>query len=135
MARPSALPVHPKDLALTLLRKQKRPMSAYDILEKLRPSGVRAAPVVYRALEALIKEGLVHRIQTLNAYLACNCSSEHDHAISVLTICSQCRAVEELHDHGVIHQLEALRMQGVPIARHAVIELPIQCCAPPPEHA
>lgn len=127
MARPSALPVHPKELALKLLRKQKRPMSAYDILEKLKPAGVRGAPVVYRALEALMKDGLVHRIQTLNAYLACDCSKNHDHAISLLTICSDCKAVKELHDHDVIHQLEGLRKHGVALNQQAVIELPITC--------
>lgn len=128
MARPSTLPVHPKQLALKLLKKHKRPMSAYDILEKLKPAGVRGAPVIYRALESLIKEGLVHRIQTLNAYLACNCANDHDHAISVLTVCSDCKTVEELHDHEVIRRLEGLRKQGVPLARKAVIEIPVNCC-------
>lgn len=128
MARPSALPVHPKELALKLLKQHKLPLSAYDILEKLRPAGVRGAPVVYRALEALIKDGRVHRIEALNAYLACNCSSDHAHAISVVTVCSHCKTVEELHDHHVIRQLEGLRKWGVPLARQAVIELPVECC-------
>src|ERR1700749_4840142 len=113
MGRPSSLPIHPRKLALSELKKHKKPMSAYDLLAKLKPHGVKAAPVVYRALETLMKNGAVHKIKELNAFIACNCKSDHSHNLSVLTVCGECEQVEELHDHGVIHQLEGLRKQGV----------------------
>lgn len=127
MGRPSSLPVHPVKLALTALKKHKKPMSAYDLLEKLKPHGVNGAPIVYRALDSLMKSGAVHKIKELNAFIACNCNSNHDHSLSVLTVCEGCSDVEELHDHGIIHQLEGLRKRGVALIKHAVIELPITC--------
>jgi len=127
MARPSKHPVHPRDLALAVLKKSKKPMSAYDVLEKLSAHGIKGPPVIYRALDALITQGIVHKIHATGAYIACNCDANHDHALSVLTICGDCLDVEELHDHGVIHHLEKLRGKGVPLRNHAVIELPITC--------
>ena len=127
MGRPSSLPVHPRDLALTELKKHTKPMSAYDLLAKLEPHGVKGAPVVYRALDNLIKTGVVHKIKELNAFIACNCKPDHAHSLSDLTVCQDCEKVEELHDHGVIHQLEGLRKKGVRLIEHAVIELPITC--------
>ena len=127
MGRPSSLPIHPRKLALSELKKHRKPMSAYDLLEKLKPHGVKAAPVVYRALESLMESGDVHKIHALNTFVACNCHSDHEHSLSVLTICHDCHDVEELHDHGVIHQLESLRKRGVRLLKHAVIELPITC--------
>lgn len=129
MGRPSSLPVHPKQLALKELKKYKKPMSAYDLLERLKPHGVNGAPVVYRALDSLMKSGVVHKIHALNTFIACNCHADHDHSLSVLTICQDCDGVEELHNHDVIHQLEGLRKKGVPLVKHAVIELPINCQA------
>lgn len=127
MARPSTLPVHPRELVLAALRKSKAPLSAYDLLEKLAAHGIKGPPVVYRALDALMGKGVVHKIHVTGTYIACNCGDGHDHALSVLTICGDCKKVRELHDHGVIHHLEKLRRQGVPLREHAVIELPITC--------
>lgn len=129
MARPSKLSVHPKELTLKALKKQRKPMSAYDLLGKLKPHGVKGATIVYRALDSLMKEGAVHKIHALNTFIACNCQADHDHSLSVLTICQDCESVEELHDHSVIHQLEGLRKKGVPLVKHAVVELPINCRA------
>ena len=127
MGRPSKLSIHPRNMALTTLKKHKRPMSAYDLLAKLSPYGVKGPPVVYRALESLTKEGLVHKVQALNSFVACNCAPDHSHSLSVLTVCHGCEQVEELHDHGVIRQLESLKNRGVTLVPNAVIELPIIC--------
>lgn len=129
MARPSSLPIHPRELVLKALRKSNVPMSAYSLLEKLKPHGVSAAPIIYRALEHLTKVGSIHKIRALNAFVACDCTADHHHSLSVLTVCDGCERVTELHDHTVIHQLEALRGRGVRLAEHAVIELPITCAA------
>lgn len=125
MARPSKHPVHPKDMVLAVLKSQRRPMSAYDVLGMLE--GVKGPVVVYRALDALMKEGTVHKIKALNSFIACDCRAGHKHKLSVLTVCNGCKNVDELHDHGIIHQLESLREHGVAIAEQAVIELPVTC--------
>ena len=127
MARPSSLSEPSQDMVLKVLRKNKLPLSAYAILEKLKKSGIKSPPIVYRALENLIKNGRVHRINELNAFVACNCESDHTHDISVLTVCSTCKKVEELHDHAIIQHLGKLRQMDISLAEHAVIELPVTC--------
>ena len=127
MARPSSYPVHPRDLVLNALKNSHKPMSAYDLLEWLKPQGIKAPTIIYRALDALIREGAVHKIKELGAFVACDCTGDHTHALSVLTVCHDCHNVAELHDHTVIHQLESLRGHGVRLTEHAVIELPITC--------
>lgn len=127
MGRPSGLSVHPTELVLKALKKSRKPMSAYELLEKLKPEGVSGPPIIYRALEGLMQKGSVHKIKELGSFVACNCAKDHHHALSVLTVCGNCHTVAELHDHAVIHQLEALRKHGVPLRDQAVIELPITC--------
>ncbi len=127
MTRPSRLPVHPRTMILTLLRTSKKPMTAYGLLEKLKAKGVKSAPIVYRALAELEKQGSVHKINELGAYIACDDASGHSHDVSVITVCGDCHEVAELHDHAVLHPLEALRAQGIALKPRAVIELPILC--------
>lgn len=129
MARPSTLPAPAEELVLKALRAAKTPLSAYSLLEKLKKRGINSAPIIYRALDTLMKQGAAHRIKELGAFVACNCTQDHQHALSVLTICGACKKVEELHDHTVIHQLEGLRKLGVRLRDQAVIELPITCKA------
>ena len=129
MPRPSSLAMHPREMILAVLRKNKAPQTAYGLLEKLKPKGIKSAPIIYRALAELEKLGSVHKIQAIGAYVACDCLADHHHALSVLTVCGACHAVNELHDHAVIQQIESLRKQGVRLQPHAVIELPITCNA------
>ncbi|SFU28659.1 Fur family transcriptional regulator, zinc uptake regulator [Halomonas korlensis] len=71
-------------------------LKAYDLLDRLTTEHAAARPpTVYRALEFLSDQGLVHRIESLNAYVACPCP-EHAHGFQLL-ICRQCGRVEELH--------------------------------------
>lgn len=127
MARPSTLPAPSHELVLNALQSATGPQTAYNLLENLKKFGINSPPIVYRALERLVERGAVHRIQALNAFVACNCSHDHEHALSVLTVCGQCRQVHELHDHAVIDHLNGLRALNVALAERGVIELPIVC--------
>ena len=129
MARPSSLSAPADELVLTLLRTIAEPIAAYALLERLRPSGINSPPIIYRALERLMKHGQVHKIKELGAFIACDCTADHAHTLSVLAVCGDCNEVEELHDHAILHQLEALRDSGVRLAPQAVIELPVTCNA------
>src|SRR6201991_4790377 len=61
---------------LGALLSSHRPLGAYEIIDELAKSMPRPAPItVYRALDFLMANGLVHRIESRNAYLAC----AHDH--------------------------------------------------------
>ncbi len=81
---------------LELVWQSHRPMGAYDLLETLAREDDRrpAPPTVYRALDFLQEQGLVHRIASLNAFIGC-ASPEHSHQGHFL-ICRHCRVAIEL---------------------------------------
>ena len=74
------------DRVFNFLKKQKQPLTAYEILDLLRSEGITAATTVYRALDKLHKDGLIHRIESLNAWTIC-CGS-HKNKIPVFEICN-----------------------------------------------
>src|SRR5690606_9624291 len=76
-ARPPDL-TRNQTLVLDALEKADAPLSAYTILDRLRGDGLRAPLQVYRALEKLLSAGLVHRLESLNAFVAC--ARPHCHA-------------------------------------------------------
>jgi len=114
-------------MVLAVLRESAVPLTAYDLLKKITPLGVKSAPIVYRALDTLERAGTVHKIKELGAYVACNCASDHSHHLSVLTVCVGCKKVNELHDHTVIDYLDGLKTLKINLPETAVIELPITC--------
>lgn len=79
---------------LELIWESHRAVKAYDLLERIRPFEFAAKPAtVYRALDFLMENGLIHRVESLNAFVGCNCSeTSHD---QLLLICSGCHEVEE----------------------------------------
>lgn len=87
------------EVVFAVLRDAQTPMSAYQVLDRLRPSGVQSPPVVYRALDRLEKAGLVHRLEGLNAYFPC-CGRDHA-AGTVFAVCTECRRVEEWSGEGI----------------------------------
>jgi hypothetical protein len=64
-------------------------MTAYEILDAVRDKGITAPPTVYRALNRLVEEGLAHRVESINAYVACAHSHHSDGAV-VFAICDNC---------------------------------------------
>ena len=99
---------HSRGARLTDLRRKvletiwedPAPLGAYDILAKLNASGERNAPMaVYRALDFLIENGLVHRLSSLNAYIGCR-HVGRSHSGQFL-ICSQCNLVAEITSDAV----------------------------------
>jgi Fur family zinc uptake transcriptional regulator len=88
-------PIRRKVLAALL--DSHKPLGAYEIIDRLAPEGPgpRPAPITaYRALEFLRENGLVHRIESRNAFVAC----VHNHAAGALVvflICENCGAVGE----------------------------------------
>ena len=76
-----------------ILAAASNPLSAYEVLDKMRGKGAVTPPTVYRCLDKLIRKGLAHRLESLNAYVACR-SSEAGHAAGFL-ICDCCGATQE----------------------------------------
>jgi Fur family transcriptional regulator, zinc uptake regulator len=91
---------------LELVWASHRPIGAYPILERLKADGRSAAPpTVYRALDFLMSAGLVHRIESLNAYIGCAHPGER-HASQFL-ICKACGTAVELDEPSVSDALSA----------------------------
>lgn len=90
---------------LTLVWRGHEPVGAYAILEALKRSHPGAAPpTVYRALDFLIEQGLIHRIESLNAYVGCP-RPERKHACQFL-LCERCGAAGELDDPTIADAVE-----------------------------
>ncbi len=82
------------------------PMKAYDILEQLRKEGRAAAPpTVYRALDFLLQAGLVHRIESLNAFVGCG--GPNTPHFGQFLICRRCSAVAEIDTPAIAKALVA----------------------------
>jgi len=112
---------------LAVLREFGRPISAYELLDRLRPDGVSAPTTVYRALKALIDMRLVHRLEALNAYVVC---AHPRHVEDVcFAICEACGRVDEVDDQRLRRFVgDWCEAEGFLLSRSAV-EL-IGTCAP-----
>lgn len=80
---------------LRLLVESSEPAKAYDLLAQLDGEGAAKPPTIYRALDFLQDNGLAHKIESLNAYVACG-HTGHTHS-AVFLICDTCHSAEELH--------------------------------------
>jgi Fur family zinc uptake transcriptional regulator len=85
-------------LVLDALTESMGPLSAYDILNRLRPDGLRAPLQVYRALDKLVERGLAHRLESLNAFVACADEQCHRKGLIAFAICDGCGKVDEFTD-------------------------------------
>ncbi|HYF22575.1 MAG TPA: Fur family transcriptional regulator [Caulobacteraceae bacterium] len=89
----------PRRRVLQLLLEADGPVKAYDLISGFGADGEAAKPpTVYRALEFLEKQGLAHRIESLNAYVACRLGAD-GHAAAFL-ICDCCGATREVEPAG-----------------------------------
>jgi Fur family zinc uptake transcriptional regulator len=85
---------------LELVWQSHRPVGAYAVLDLLKPEHRAAAPpTVYRALDFLLEQGLVHRIQSLNAFVGCAHPDQVHHGFFL--ICKSCGDAIEVEDDGV----------------------------------
>lgn len=112
----------PRRRVLELLLAADAPLKAYDLIAAYGPAGEPAKPpTVYRALEFLARHGFAHRIESLNAYIACGGGSE-GHAAAFL-ICDCCGRTREIAPAGAseIERLAAERgftLTGLTVEAH-----------------
>ncbi len=113
-----------REQVLQILLQSHQPMGAYDILAELNHGSARIAPpIVYRALDFLLAEGLVHRIECKNAFIGC-VHPGHGDAAQFL-ICKNCDKVAELQNSASALQEDA-RNIGFAVD-HSVVELTGTC--------
>jgi Fur family zinc uptake transcriptional regulator len=113
---------------LRILQSATGPMTAYEVLDAARKHDISAPPTVYRALNKLIEQGAAHRLETINAYVAC-VDSRHRHEAVVFAICRDCGNVEELEERDTLRRLRATADERGFKVENAVIELKGQCNA------
>ena len=112
-----------------------RARTAYDLLDQVAPFGLRGPQTIYRALDSLRAAGLVHRIASLNAFVACTHADaacghheEHQHR-PCFAVCRDCGAVAELEDAALGAVLGVVgRGSGFAVAEQ-VVELIGRCPA------
>lgn len=102
-----------RGLRLTPLRKEVlgliatagRPIKAYDLLDQLREQhGNAAPPTVYRALDFLLHNGFIHKLESINSYVSCHHPAE-THQVPFL-ICDRCAGAQEVCDPKVAQLIE-----------------------------
>lgn len=89
-----------------LICSSKKACSAYELLEDLKKSEPQAKPpTVYRALDFLMEQGFIHRVESSNSFISCCTCNAHKHYFHLL-ICDKCNDVIELQDEALVASLE-----------------------------
>lgn len=113
---------------LELVWESHEAIKAYDLLDRLGDeAGSAKPPTVYRALDFLMEQGLIHRIESANAYVGCrHPETRHDFQ---LLICDECRHVEEIESDAVTQALrDRARAKGFEVS-HQTVEVHGRCPA------
>lgn len=112
-----------QSLVMAQLSSANGPLSAYTILDRLREHGFRAPLQVYRALDKLVEIGMVHRLESLNSFVACRQPDCDTHETIAFTICETCGQVAELSDVVLADHLKALAAATGFVLKKSTVEL------------
>lgn len=124
-----------KGLKLTPLRRavfqeiasSHRAIGAYEVLEAIARKGERLAPIsVYRAIDALVEAGLVHRFESRNAFFACHTGHE---GRQMVLACDVCGRVAEVASDDVFSGIDRAARAATFTPRTAVVEVWGVCAA------
>ena len=111
---------------LELLCASAKPMSAYEILDLMRSCTRNPAPpTVYRALEFLLEQGLVHKLESLHAFVGCS-HPEHPHSSQFL-ICGDCGEVSEIENEAIAKSLHTAEKAARFKTDRPIVELLGKC--------
>jgi Fur family zinc uptake transcriptional regulator len=113
---------------LGLLYESENGLKAYDLLAKIKELRSNATPpTVYRALDFLIEQGLVHKIERINQFVVCRHES---HCLpNLFLVCPRCGKVSDFHDHDLMKSLLA----GLVSAGHRLVSPEVEIGAICPE--
>ncbi len=116
---------------LKLLKRAKKPLSAYALLDQLRPDGVRSPPTVYRALDRLLACGAVHRLESLNAFMACSHNADDGAKghLSAFAICASCGMAWEIHDPALARTIKKVGKKFFAQLNQEVLEISGLCAS------
>jgi Fur family zinc uptake transcriptional regulator len=111
---------------LELICKYSQPVGAYSLLDDLREEGRSAAPpTIYRALDFLQQQGLVHRLASNNTYFACaHPQTQHE---GLFLVCSSCGHTQEVHTQAVTDSVKEHAVDFDFLVEHVVVEVAGLC--------
>jgi Fur family zinc uptake transcriptional regulator len=112
---------------LSLICQSHKPTGAYQVLAELSRARAEnaAPPTVYRALDFLVAQGLAHKIDSLNAFVACFSAAEPHR--SVFLICGSCHEAHEAHESKAVQELSHAAAKAGFTPSRMVVELHGTC--------
>ena len=96
-------------IVLDMIEKSNQPMKAYSILFNVQKKGIKAPLQVYRALDKLVEMGKIHKIESRNAFIACQNSSCQVAKATAFSICEMCEKVTEISSSGLSKYLASFK--------------------------
>jgi Fur family zinc uptake transcriptional regulator len=116
----------PRNCVLRRVCASHKPVGAYALLDQLRSEDLGSAPpTVYRALDFLIENGLIHRIERMNAFVGCSHPGETHRGFFL--ICGECGNAEEMEGAGVADSIAASASRRGFTARDMTLEVTGTC--------
>jgi len=116
-----------REQVFLLLAKHEGAIGAYDLLDELKKLDSSAKPAtIYRALDFLSKQGFVHKIESINAFVMCHHIDDCDHPVQLL-ICDECGHVEEIQSNSFDLALKTMADGNGFTIRHQIIEAHGHC--------
>ena len=85
-----------QQIIFDLIKKSNEPLKAYSILSNVQKKGIKAPLQVYRALDKLVQIGKIHKIESKNAFMACQNSRCQVAKATAFSICENCEKVSEI---------------------------------------
>ena len=113
------------EIVYNYLKDKEAPLTAYELLNDLHSKGIVAPTTVYRALEKLLEAGLIHRIESLNAWKVC-CET-HNKNIPIFEICDDCGNVTEHLDASLTQSIKKLSKRTGFLPNKPILEIRGQC--------
>ena len=87
-----------QQIVLDFVEKSSEPLKAYSILFNVQKKGIKAPLQVYRALDKLVEIGKIHKIESRNAFIACQDSRCQISKATAFSICESCEKVTEINN-------------------------------------
>jgi Fur family zinc uptake transcriptional regulator len=112
---------------LELILQAGEPIGAYALLDRLKDkSGQGKPPTVYRALDFLLAQGLIHRVERLNAFVGCHEEADHPHPVQFL-ICGECGNVAEFEDQAIGTAVATIASRSGFVVKRSIVEVEGVC--------
>jgi len=112
-----------RKIVLSIMLQAEKAMSAYDLLDLLKQEEPKAKPpTIYRALDFLLQQGFIHKVESSNSYIICPHFSHPNH-ISILFICDNCKQILEKNSDEIENHLAQLAKQNQFAVKHSIIEI------------